>query len=177
MTDSRNIGSAVLTMPALLAHALAMESEACERYGQLADQMENCNNAPVARLFRRLEDIERAHVREIEAICRDFTLPRLAPWEYAWRDNESPETIDIGSVSYQMSPRDAVALAIEHERRAADFYEGVADASPDAEVKRVARQFASEELEHVQWLREWLAEKGSSAERGVDDPDPPNSLE
>jgi rubrerythrin len=70
-----------------------------------------------------------------------------------------------------------VALAIEHERRAADFYEGVADASPDAEVKRVARQFAGEELEHVRWLREWLAEKGSSAERGVDDPDPPNSLE
>ena len=177
MTESQDFSRTVQTMPDLLAHALAMESEACERYGQLADQMETCNNAPVASLFRRLENIERAHVQEIETLCKDFSLPRLAPWEYAWQNSESPETIDVGSVSYQMSPRDAVVLAIEHERRAAEFYHGVADASQDAEVKRVARQFASDELEHVRWLSNWLTERGASAERGVDDPDPPNSLE
>ena len=177
MTELHDSGPVVRTMPDLLAHALAMESEACERYGQLADQMEICNNALVARLFRRLESIERAHVQEIEGICKNFTLPRLAPWEYAWQDRESPETIDIGSVSYQMSPRDAVSLAIDHERRAADFYLGVADSTDDAAVQRLARQFADEELEHVEWLRNWLSEQGSSAGQGVDDPDPPNSLE
>lgn len=177
MTEPHDSNRVVNTMPDLLAHALAMESEACERYGQLADQMETCNNAVVARLFRRLEGIERAHVLEIEDLCKNFSLPRLAPWEFAWQDNESPETIDIGSVSYQMSTRDAVSLAIDHERRAADFYLGIADSADDAAVQRLARQFADEEFEHVQWLQNWLAEQGSDAGRGVDDPDPPNSLE
>lgn len=177
MTDDRDGSRTVRTMPDLLAHALAMESEACERYGQLADQMETCNNALVARLFRRLENIERTHVKELEDICKNVTLPQLAPWEYAWQDNESPETIDIGSVFYQMSTRDAVTLAIDHEQRAADFYLGIAETAGDADVQGLARQFADEELEHVEWLRRWLTEQGSDASREVDDPDPPNSLE
>lgn len=177
MTEPQDNSRVVKTMPDLLAHALAMESEACERYGQLADQMEVCNNALVAQLFRRLESIERGHVQEIEDICKNIALPRLAPWEYAWQDRESPETIDIGSVSYQMSTRDAVTLAIDHERRAADFYLGIANSADDPAVQRLARQFADEEFEHVRWLQNWLNEQGSIAGRGVDDPDPPNSLE
>ena len=70
-----------------------------------------------------------------------------------------------------------MSLAIDHERRAADFYLGIADSADDAAVQRLARQFADEEFEHVQWLQNWLAEQGSDAGRGVDDPDPPNSLE
>lgn len=177
MTETLDIVAHVRSVPDLLAHALAMESEACERYGQLADQMETCNNKVVAGLFRQLEGIERAHVRALEDFCKSFDLPRLAAWEYAWRDRESPETIDVGLVRYQISPTEAVALAIDHERRAADFYLAVLAATDDAEVRRLARQFADEENEHVRWLGTWLADCGPDASRGVDDPDPPNSLE
>lgn len=168
---------AIGSVPELLAHALAMESEACERYGELAGQMETCNNKVVAGLFRRLEAVERKHVEELVARCKDVELPQLAPWEYSWKGGESPEAIDISRVHYEISPRDAVLLALEHERRAADFYAGVADSAGDDEVKRLAREFAGEELDHVRWLQSWLADCGPDADRGIDDPDPPNSLE
>jgi rubrerythrin len=42
----------------LLAHALAMETDAAERYGELADQMEMHRKAGVAGIFRRLAKAE-----------------------------------------------------------------------------------------------------------------------
>lgn len=167
----------IRTLADLLAHALAMETEACDRYGELADQMATYNNPAVAKLFRRLEALEKEHVAELEGLCKGIELPQLAPWEYRWPGGESPEAIDISRVHYAISQRDAVLLALEHERLAADFYTEVADSAELAEVKGMAQRFADEEFEHVQWLEKWLAECGPEAARGIDDPDPPNSLE
>ena len=50
------------SLPELLAHALAMETEAAERYEELADQMETHCKAAVAKIFRRLEKEEKAHL-------------------------------------------------------------------------------------------------------------------
>jgi rubrerythrin len=52
----------------LLAHARTMEAEAAERYDDLADQMEVHNNHEVARLFRKLAEIEAKHIAAVEAM-------------------------------------------------------------------------------------------------------------
>ncbi len=39
-----------------LAYAIALESEAADRFGQLADAMDACGNREVGKLFRRLAD-------------------------------------------------------------------------------------------------------------------------
>lgn len=177
MNETQTDGTAVQTIPQLLAHALAMETEAAERYGELADQMETHRRTAVAAIFRRLEGAEKKHLVAVTTLCKDVPLPHYAPWDFKWRSSESPETIDIGRVHYQLSVREAVLLALEHERRATQFYADVAAAAHDPEVIALAHQFAEEEREHTGWLEACLAECGAEDSQASEDPDPPLSQE
>ncbi|MDK9704126.1 MAG: ferritin family protein [Sulfuritalea sp.] len=172
MTDSTK-GGAIATVPELLAHALAMETEAAERYGELAVQMETHRKTAVAAIFRRLEAAEKKHLGEITHLCRNVELPHYAPWDFKWNGVESPEAIDTGRVHYQLSVREAILLAYEHERKAAEFYTGVANSAQAADVKALARQFAAEEQEHIGWLEAWLSQCGPGDAIATEDPDPP----
>ena len=71
----------------------------------------------------------------------------------------------------------AVLLALDHEKQAYGFYSRVAAQTSDSEVRRLARQFADEELQHVAWLEEWRDKCGPDDEKPLDDPDPPLSQE
>jgi len=173
MSDSTSKSVAIATVPELLAHALAMETEAAERYGELADQMETHRKAAVATIFRRLEKAEQKHLEELTRMCAGMTLPHYAPWDFKWAGNESPEAVDIGQVSYHLTVQGAVLLALKHERQALAFYAGVAETTSDAEVRRLARDFAAEEMRHVGWLEAWLADCGPADTVALDDPDPP----
>lgn len=177
MSDALTDGTPVQTIPELLAHALAMETEAAERYGELADQMQTHRRTAVAAIFRRLEIAERKHLVDLAAMCKDVALPHYAPWDFKWRSNESPETIDIGRVHYELSVREALELALEHERNATQFYTDVANTAQAPDVIALARQFAEEEREHIGWLEACLTECGSDDSRASEDPDPPLSQE
>ena len=76
-----------------------------------------------------------------------------------------------------MSVRGAVLLALDHEKKAYGFYSRVAAQTSDGEVRRLARQFADEELQHVAWLEEWRDRCGPDDDKPLDDPDPPLSQE
>lgn len=173
MSMEPNDTEAIHTLPELLAHALAMETEAAERYGELADQMETHRKTAVAKIFRRLEQAEKAHLGDLTEMCSKFELPHIAPWDFKWRHNESPEAIDFTKVHYQLTVREAILLAFEHERRAAEFYAGIALTTTDPEVQKLARQFAAEEQQHIGWLEAWLAECGPGDALAIEDPDPP----
>ena len=69
--------------------------------------------------------------------------------------------------------REAILLAFEHERKAAEFYAGIALTTTDTEVQKLARQFAAEEQQHIGWLEAWLAECGPGDALATEDPDPP----
>jgi rubrerythrin len=177
MSNDLKSGDAINTLPELLAHALAMETEAAERYGELADQMETHRKAAVAAIFRRLEKAEQEHLDDLTERCSKFDLPHYAPWDYHWSHSESPEAIDITKVHYHLSVRGAVLLALEHERKATAFYAGVAQAAADAEVRTLALHFADEERQHIVWLEACLAGCGPADDTALDDPDPPLSQE
>lgn len=170
-------GNAVQTVPELLAHALVMETEAAERYGELADQMQTHRRMAVAAIFRRLEVAERKHLVDLNAMCKYVPLPHYAPWDFKWHSNESPEAIDIGRVHYHLSVREALQLALEHERKATQFYAGVADTAQAPDVIALARQFADEEREHIGRLEACLAESGADDSMAGEDPVPPLSQE
>jgi len=72
---------------------------------------------------------------------------------------------------------EAILLAYEHERKAAEFYAGVAESAQAADVKVMARQFAAEEQEHIGWLEAWLGACGPADAIATEDPDPPMSQE
>jgi len=160
----------------LLAHALAMENDAADRYGELADQMEMHRKKEVAGIFRRLAKAEQKHLAELEDLCAEMDLPHIAPWDFKW-GGESPEAIAVDRVSYQMSVKGAVLLALDHEKKAYGFYNRIAAQTSNGEVRRLARQFADEELQHVAWLEDWRDKCGPDDELPLDDPDPPLSQE
>jgi rubrerythrin len=141
-----------------LAHSLELESEAQERYGELADTMEAHHNLPVAQFFQRMATEASHHLAEVAEIAGDAELPQLKAWEFNWPEAESPETASYEALHYRMSLRQAMNLALENERAAERYYRSVATSSDDAETAGIARRFADEELGHAAELERLLGQ-------------------
>ncbi|MCP4329670.1 MAG: ferritin family protein [Alphaproteobacteria bacterium] len=163
----------IATLPELLAHALAIEVEAEERYALLADQMEVHNNPQLATLFRKLSEIEGRHARQIEQRAAGLDLPEIAPWDYRWDDADSPESIDMTSLHYLMTPHHALRMALAAEERAARFFERLVETADNEDVKNLAAEFAEEERAHVNLVRELLARHPEPDSDWDEDMDPP----
>jgi len=163
------------TVQEFMALACAMESEASDRYEELADQLTAHHNREVAELFAKLSRIEGKHRDQIMARMGWTTAP-AAP-DVAWETPEGPETTDYGDLHYLMQPYHALKLAEHNERRAVTFFETLAHARVPEEVRAMAAEMAGEEREHVRLIEEWLA-KVPPPERGWDeDLDPPNAVD
>jgi rubrerythrin len=91
-----------------LAHSVELESEAQDRYGELADAMEGHHNREVAAFFRRMAEEAEHHLMEVTELAGDMVLPQLKAWDYDWPGTEPPETADYESVHYRMSLRQAL---------------------------------------------------------------------
>jgi len=160
-----------------LAHALALENDAAERYAELADSLAVHNNPEVAELFRTLGTYSRKHYQEVAAIADGVgPIPRLAPWEFSWATDEPPETSAFADTNYLMTPRDALELALKAEQQGYDYYAKAAAQASDPEVRRLATHFAAEEAEHVETVTDWLA-RFPAAPKRTEDLDPPQETE
>lgn len=142
------------TLPEFLAHAIALEHEAAERYLELADMMEAHRNDEVAALFRDMVRFSQMHRDEIKARVGTTVLPQLKSWEYRWRS--PPEVGGEEAFDYMLEPYHALRYARENEVRAMEYYSSVGMESSDPEVRRLASEFAAEESEHVDALDKWL---------------------
>lgn len=141
-----------------LAHALALESRAGERYGELAQHMEQCGAREVSALFGRMCDFSRMHAGEILRVAEKLgPLPALQPWQYEWNSPEPPEVGDMALVSPDMRVDQALGFAIANERRGWEYYNHVSITAADPETRHLARTFAGEEAEHVLILERWLS--------------------
>jgi rubrerythrin len=159
-----------------LAHSVELESEAGERYGELADVMEAHRNLPVAEFFRRMEREAAHHLDEVAEIAGDTPLPKLTAWEFDWPEAEPPETASYEAVHYRMSLRQAVELALANEQAAEAYYRGFAANSSDGETVRIATRFAEEEASHAAELMRLLAslpENGAHLREEDDEPHMP----
>jgi len=157
----------------LLAHALALEEEATERYADLAELMETHNNLEVAELFKKMADIEKLHVDHIREMIASKQLPELPNVQFQWIGLEGPESTDPGELHYLMTPHQALSLALLNEQRAEEFYLNIVKHSSDNEVIKFAEELAEEEKEHVALVKAWQ-DKIPKTEEGWDyDDDPP----
>jgi rubrerythrin len=144
------------TLADCYAHALAIEREAAARCAQFAEYLEDHDERATAELFRRLARFEQQHVEELERRSAGMPLPALRPWEFSWLDNAPAEQVDHRPVFHLMTPHTALSIALGAEKRAQALYEEVIAASDDPQVKRLARELANEELEHIAWLEDGL---------------------
>ena len=157
------------TLPEFLAHAIALEHEAAERYLELADMMEAHRNDAVSALFRDMVHYSRLHHDSIVERAGTIPLPKLRSWEYRW--TRPPEAGGEEAFDYSLDAYNALLYARENEMRGLNYYSQIGQQSSDTEVKRLAAEFAAEETEHVQALDDWLARTQRPAALWSDDPD------
>jgi rubrerythrin len=169
----RTIGSS----EELLAYSLALETEAVDRFNDLADQMEIHNNYEVADLFRKLAKIEGLHIDNVNRASAGKELPSLLAWEFEWDGGESPEGGSMEEAHYLMKPWHAIELAMRGENRAVAFFRHVAETATDADVLKMALELVEEEKEHVALLQQWQERYPKPDEGWDDDLDPPTMLE
>jgi rubrerythrin len=154
------------------AQALAIEIEASERYEALASQMETHNNHVIAGIFRKMAKIEGYHRDEIKRRAGD-ALVGGRPASFSWLAPDGPEAIDFSDVHYKMTPRQALLLARHNEARAADYFEAIAAAATDSEIKAFALTMADDERHHVTLVDKWLDRYDPDDPHWADDLDPP----
>jgi rubrerythrin len=159
-----------------LAHSVELESEAQERYLELADAMTGHHNQAVADFFTRMANEADLHLAQVSKLAAGMALPKLKAWEFDWPDAEPPETASYEAVHYRMSLRQAITLAMAHERAAEQFYRQEAESSSDSDTARIAGEFANEELSHAAELERVLAalpESGAHLREEDDEPHMP----
>lgn len=160
-----------------LAHSLELESEARERYAELADSMDAHHNRPVAEFFRRMAGEAEHHLQEVAGLAGPMTLPALKAWEFDWPDAEPPETASYEALHYRMSLRQAMTLALANEHAAERYYREFAKRSADAGTAAVATRFADEERGHAAQLERMIAALPANGAHLLEEDDEPHMPE
>lgn len=158
-----------------MAHAIALEQEAAERYLELADMMEAHNNTDTAAVFRDMARFSNLHLDDVRKRSRALELPKLMSWQYRWKT--PPETGDENDIHYLMTPYHALRYARDNEIRGMEYYRQAAEGAADAEVRRLGNDFANEEAEHVAALDAWIARTPRPSITWQEDQDPAQSVD
>lgn len=135
-----------------LAHALAIEREAAERYGEFARYMDDHDRPELAELFERLAEREDEHARFIEKRAGSADLPAAVAAEHRWLEAGRPDPAVHEWLFRLLTPRDALKLALDAERRAEAYFARIAREAETLEIRRLAQEFSEEEAEHAAWL-------------------------
>lgn len=160
------------TLTEFMAQALAMETEAAQRYSDFADAMEIHNNRAVAALFRKMAGIERKHAERIMVEMGWKDTPALPSGKPSWEGFEAPETTPGDEVHYLMQPYHALQLALLNEQRAERFFARLARTATVEPVRAAARELQAEEREHVKLVRTWMKKLPKPDRYWANDPDP-----
>lgn len=139
-----------------LAHAIELERDAARRYEDLAEAMHGAGNREVDRFFRQMAQFSRRHLKEAMERGGFHQLPKLNDDQWQWPDGCSPETARWEGIDASIDASTAMRLALEAERMGYAYYKALATGSTDAEVRRMAQEFAGEEADHVDQLEAWL---------------------
>jgi len=132
----------------LMLEAIADEIAAREFYQQAARHMKDPN---VTAIFQQLSKEENGHRNTLET----FRFNPLARVEFARvQDFRVSEQETEPPLSFDMSPREALQLAMKKEEKAADMYRQLAAGCKDPEISRVYAELAEMERGHKCRLEE-----------------------
>ena len=140
----------------LYAHAIAIEREAAERYGEFAERMEEEGREDLARVFSLLAGLEAEHLDALQRRTAGVALPEIAAGHHRWLDAGAPETAAREFLYRLMTPRYALAIALRAERHAQAFFEHVFWTASDEALRSLAGEMAAEEREHAALLASML---------------------
>jgi rubrerythrin len=154
-----------------LAHAVELEREAARRYEELAEHMRTDGNTVVEKFFRQMASFSRKHLGQAIERGGFRQVPVLKASEYEWPDGISPEQFDWVGVDCLIDTANALALALDGERRGQAFYAQIAATTSDPEVRVMAQEFADEEAEHVAELEKWIGRQAHTKDPPTTQPE------
>ena len=147
----------------LYAHAIAIEREAAERYGEFAERMRDEGREALADVFGLLARVEQEHLETLLSRTEGIALPAIAEDRYKWLDSGAPETPARELFYRLMTPRHALTVALHAEQRAHAFFEHVYWTSSDPALRALAKEMAAEEREHVDMVSKMLGDTPEAA--------------
>ncbi len=162
-----------ISLEEFMAQAWAMEMEAVQRYGELADAMDAHNNRDVAAMFRKMAQYEGKHADQLLAEMGWTEPPLMARSEFRWPSFEGPETVSHDQLHYLMQPWHALELALAAEQHAERFFGDLARKVTSESVRRAALELQAEEREHVDLVKAWMKKVAEPDSDWAVDPDPP----
>ena len=132
----------------VMLDAIAEEIAARDFYGRVAQQVKDPH---VAAMFAQFSKDENEHSVTLET----FRFNPLARVEFARvQDYLVAEQEPEVAPSLDMSPKDALRLAIKKEQQSAELYRRLAEGATDKELKRMYTELAEMERGHKVKLEE-----------------------
>jgi rubrerythrin len=148
----------IVSLGELYAHALAIEHEAVARYREFATVMADYGNDTTAELFLRLSEFEAQYAFHLAKKSVGIEIPIIDPGEYAWLDSGGPVPEARAFVFRMLTPRLALEIALLAKKQAKAFFDRVRIESPNANVRKLAGGFATDEQSHIDRVTDALAQ-------------------
>jgi rubrerythrin len=149
-TTMATIDFAALTLQDALDLAILIEEEAEERYEELTKLVGGRYEGDASDVFRRMKDAETKHGAQLRKRREQLfgAAPRRMDRGMFW-EIEAP---DYGKPRVYMSPREAMEVALDSEKKAWAFFDQALPHVRDAEVHALFEELRGEELEHQRLL-------------------------
>ena len=141
--------------------AKLIEMEACHRYQMFASQLGSTGGYNAGSFFATMAENEAKHGQELEA--RRKALFGDTPARVTLDDLFDVEAPEMGAPRRGMSTIQAFEIGLAAEKKAYDFYDMALPGITNPEVRDLFTELRDEETEHVEMLREAMAELPPSA--------------
>jgi len=139
----------------LFVIATQRETEAYEFYAAAARKVADPN---VQEVFQQLARDEKEHFELLERFrANPVKIMKISPPATDWKIAESES---MPTLSTDMKPKDAIALAMKKEQQAVDFYRSLSSASTTAEIRFMFDNLANMELTHKHRLESTFVDIG-----------------
>ena len=146
----------ITSLGEFLAHAIAIEHEATERYREFEEIYGRRGEPAMAELCANLARLEGEHLEAMRSRSHGVSLPDIPSEQYRWLEGASPEAPARTILDAAGSRRDLLRIALRAESGAVLFFHWVARTATDPQVREMAREMAREEEQHVAWLERAL---------------------
>jgi len=147
------------------AQAIAIEREAAARYREFAHQMGGYGNLRTAELFQRLARFESEHAERLLEKTAGMKLPSIEQLRRGIVEGGRSEVATYEFLYRRVPPHHALLMALAAERRAKAYFERMHRSSVDPEIRKLSREFAREEAEHIAWIEQALAVEPQTVQR------------
>jgi len=165
---------AKLNLKDALDVAIFIEEDARSRYDDFVAQMDVHHTLDTAEFFRIMVVAETKHRDELTA--RRKTLFGDQPVTIDTSIVPEIEAPEYDKVRAFMTPRQALAIALQAEARAHDFYAAALKKAKDRDVKKLFTELREEEIEHQNIVKREIAkltpEDPTRTEDYADEPNP-----